>query len=139
MQWVNGDFLLDDDRHRLDMDGIVTWLKASYWARARPEAAIRRSWEAAGVVLGLYRGEEMIGCARAITDFTRFSYLSDVYVKPEWRGHGLGRWLVETMIAHPEIGDTRWLLHTDDAHGLYRQCGFQEPDGTAMERPRPRG
>ncbi len=136
MQWTKAEFVLDDDRERLDMERIVGWLKASYWARARTEAAIRRSWDAAGVVLGLYRGDELIGCARAITDFTRFSYLSDVYVEPAWRGHGLGRWLVETMLAHPEIGDTRWVLHTNDAHGLYRQCGFGEPDETLMERPR---
>src|SRR5687768_17649160 len=59
-----------------------------------------------------YAGQ-MIGCARAITDFTRFAYLSDVYVEPEHRGHGLGRWLVQTMLEHPDVPRVRWVLHTD--------------------------
>ena len=138
MRWTNGEFELDDDRARLDMARIVAWLSESYWARDQPEAAIRRSWEAAGVVLGLYHGEAMIGCARAVTDFTRFAYLSDVYVDPPYRGHSLGRWLVQTMIEHPEMPCVRWVLHTNDAHGLYRQFGFEEPDETVMQRPRPR-
>jgi GNAT superfamily N-acetyltransferase len=134
---MNGEFELDDDRTRLDMERIVAWLAESYWARAQSGAAVRRSWDAAGVVLGLYRGEEMIGCARAITDFTRFAYLSDVFVEPAYRGHGFGRWLVQTMIEHPDVPRVRWVLHTTDAHGLYRQFGFDAADETVMQRPRP--
>jgi GNAT superfamily N-acetyltransferase len=137
MRWNNGDYELDDDRARIDMDRVVAWLAESYWAGTQPEAAVRRSWEAAGVVLGLYHNDEMIGCARAVTDFTRVAYLSDVFVLPEHRGHGLGRWLVQTMLAHPEIGPVRWVLHTADAHGLYRQLGFEAADETVMQRPRP--
>jgi GNAT superfamily N-acetyltransferase len=137
MRWTNGEFELDDDRVRLDMARIVGWLSESYWARSQPEAAIRRSWDAAGVVVGLYHGEEMIGCARAITDFSRFAYLSDVFVEPAFRGHGLGRWLVQTMIEHPAVPRVRWVLHTNDAHGLYRQFGFDAADETVMQRPRP--
>ena len=103
MRWTNGAYEIDDERSRLDMDRIVAWLAESYWAGSQPEAAVRRSWDAAGVTLGLYHGGEMIGCARAITDFTRFAYLSDVYVEPEHRGHGLGRWLVQTMLDHPDV------------------------------------
>jgi GNAT superfamily N-acetyltransferase len=138
MRWTNGDFELDDDRARLDMEQIVIWLKGSYWAGSQPESVIRRSWEHAGVVLGLYHDDRMIGCARAITDFARFAYLSDVYVEPSCRGHGLGRWLVETIISHPSIPSVRWVLHTNDAHGLYRQLGFEDADETVMQRPRPK-
>jgi GNAT superfamily N-acetyltransferase len=139
MRWTNGEFELDDDRARLDMDRIVAWLAESYWARNQTEAAVRRSWDAAGIVLGLYHGHAMIGCARAITDFTRFAYLSDVYLEPAYRGHGLGRWLVQTMLEHPEASQARWVLHTNDAHGLYRQLGFLPADETVMQRPRPGG
>ena len=141
MRWTNGNYELDDDRSRLDMNRILAWLGDSYWAGPNPEAVNRRSWDAADVVLGLYTGDEMVGCARAITDFARVAYLSDVFVLPEHRGRGLGRWLVQTMIEHPEIGRVRWVLHTDDAHGLYRQSGFEQVvesgDETVMQRPRP--
>ena len=142
MRWTNGDYELDDERARLDMDRIVSWLSESYWARPQPEAAVRRSWDAAGVTLGLYRGDEMIGCARAITDFTRFAYLSDVYVEPAHPGRGLGRWLVQTMLDHPDVPRVRWVLHTRGTTArLYREFGFETvgetEDSTVMQRPRP--
>jgi hypothetical protein len=43
MRWTTGDYELDDERARLDMDRIVFWLSESYWARSQPEAAVRRS------------------------------------------------------------------------------------------------
>ena len=142
MRWTNGAYEIDDDRSRLDMDRIVAWLAESYWAGTQPEAAVRRSWDAAGVTLGLYHGDEMIGCARAITDFTRFAYLSDVYVEPEHRGHGLGRWLVQTMLDHPDVSrcagcSTRGVQQP----GLYEEFGFElvtgEEEHPVMQRPRP--
>lgn len=138
MRWTNGDYEIDNERARLDMERIMGWLAESYWAGTTPEAAVRRSWDKAGVVLGLYRGDskEMIGCARAVTDFARFAYLSDVFVLPEHRGHGFGRWLVQTMIAHPAVPGVRWVLHTKDAHGLYGQLGFEAADETVMQRPK---
>ena len=137
MRGTKGDYEIDDDRARLDMERIIRWLAESYWARTTPEAAVRRSWERAGVVFGLYRGDDLVGCSRAVTDFARIAYLSDVFVLPAHRGHGLGRWLVQTMLAHPEIQGVRWVLHTNDAHGLYRQLGFEAADETVMQRPRP--
>jgi GNAT superfamily N-acetyltransferase len=137
MRWTNGDLEIDDDKARIDLDRIVAWLAQSYWAGWAPPEITRRSWETAGVQLGLYTNGEMIGCARAITDFARFAYLSDVYVEPEFRGQGLGRWLVQVMLEHPEIQNVRWVLHTKDAHGLYRQFDFEPADETVMQRARP--
>jgi GNAT superfamily N-acetyltransferase len=137
MQWTRDQFVIDDARERLDMPRIMGWLAESYWAGWRPPAEVRKSWDAAAVVLGLYDGQELIGCARVVSDFTRFSYLSDVFVDPQRRGLGLGRWLVEIALDHPAISEnSRWVLHTNDAHGLYEQLGFTAPDTAVMERPR---
>ena len=137
MQWVHDQFVIDDDRARLDMPRIMGWLAESYWAGWRPPAEVRTSWDAAAIVLGLYDGQEMIGCARVVSDFTRFSNLSDVFVDPHYRGLGLGRWLVETAVAHPAISEnSRWVLHTSDAQGLYAQLGFEPAGAGVMERPR---
>jgi GNAT superfamily N-acetyltransferase len=137
MRWTNGEFAIDDDRARLDMEYILDWLGQSYWAGKTPRDAVRTSWERAGVTLGVYHAEELIGCARAVTDFARFAYLSDVYIDPTYRGRGLGRWLVQTMLAHPAVSGVRWMLHTNDAHGLYGEFGFEAPDETVMQRPKP--
>ena len=137
MQWTRDQIVIDDDRARLDMPRIMGWLAESYWAGWRPPAEVRQSWDAAAVVLGLYDGQDLIGCARVVSDFTRFSYLSDVFVNPAYRGHGLGRWLVEIAVDHPAISEnSRWLLHTSDAHGLYERLGFEPAAENVMERSR---
>jgi GNAT superfamily N-acetyltransferase len=137
MQWRRGAFAIDTDRDRLDLEAITGWLQASYWARTRSAAAVRRSWERSKPVFGLYAGERQIGCARVVTDFVAVAYLADVFLVPEHRGAGLGRWLVETIVSHPELATVGWLLHTRDAHHLYRQVGFQDVGPKIMERPRP--
>jgi GNAT superfamily N-acetyltransferase len=76
----------------------------------------------------------MVGFARAFGDGRTF-YLSDVYVLQEHRGSGLGKALMRAMIDDGPAADQRWMLHTSDAHDLYRQFGFTEPDTRLMERP----
>ncbi len=82
----------------------------------------------------------MVGFARALSDGVALAYLADVYVLEGHRGRGLGRALLRAMIEDGPGQEFQWLLHTADAHGLYRQFGFAAPDSTFMERasPRPR-
>ncbi len=120
---------IDTDRARLDLGVIHDFLSTSHWARGIPIAvltrAIRRS-----LPFGLYRDGRQIGFARVVTDSATFAYLADVFVLEAERGRGLGRWLVESILAHPGLqGLRRWLLGTRDAHGLYRKVGFGEPPG----------
>lgn len=52
----------------------------------------------------------------------------DVFVTPDHRGRGLGKFLVSCVLTHPQLqGLRRWSLATADAHGLYRQFGFGPP------------
>jgi GNAT superfamily N-acetyltransferase len=45
-----------------------------------------------------------------------------------YRGKGLGKWLMECVIKHPDLqGLRRISLVTADAHGLYAQFGFVAP------------
>jgi ribosomal protein S18 acetylase RimI-like enzyme len=114
------------DPARFDLDAIHAFLSMSYWAEGIPrpllERAIRHS-----LGFGLYEKERQIGFARVITDGATFAYLCDVYVLPEHRGRGLGKWLMECVMAHPELqGLRRFSLVTRDAHALYRPFGFTE-------------
>jgi GNAT superfamily N-acetyltransferase len=86
-------------------------------------------------VVGLYHGGRQVGFARAVSDGSVVSHLADVYVLPEHRGGGLGVELVREMIEHGPLADRRWLLHTSDAHGLYRRFGFGPPTERLVERP----
>ncbi len=84
--------------------------------------------------MGLYRDGRLVGFCRAVTDGVAFVYLADVYVLPEFRGRGLGVELVREMIENGPYADRKWLLHTEDAHGLYEKFGFAAPDRKVMER-----
>ena len=131
-----GDYELDDDPSRVDADAAVAFLTTqAYWGRWRGAQDIKGQIAAAWRVVGVYdRAAAMVGFARAWGDGGN-AYLSDVYVLPEHRGAGLGQAIVRMMIDDgPGVG-WRWMLHTSDAHGLYRQFGFAAPDGGYLERP----
>jgi GNAT superfamily N-acetyltransferase len=137
MQWQRGSFTIDTNPDRLDRAAIASWLRESYWASDRSAEAVRRSWDNAAVVFGLYDGELQIGCARVVSDCVSIAYPADVFVLPEYRGRGLGSWMFGVIVEHPDLTTAGWVLHTRDAHDLYRRFGFQSPGERLMERPRP--
>jgi GNAT superfamily N-acetyltransferase len=127
---------LDDDPARIDLDAVHEFISNdSYWARGRPrevqEELIGQSFR----VVGLYHGRRQIGFARAAGD-SHLLYLADVYVLPDYRGRGLGLELVREIVDNGPYAETRWILHTADAHGLYAKFGFGPPSERVMERPR---
>ena len=125
-EWRRGEFEISTDPARLDIAAIHDFLIHSYWARGIPLERVRRSIEHS-IPLGLYHGARQVGFARWITDRATFAYLGDVYVLEEFRGRGLGRWLVEIAVSHPDVqGHRRWVLLTRDAHELYHRVGFTE-------------
>ena len=128
---------LDDDPARVDVDAVWTFLSTdAYWGRWRSRADVERQVAGAWRVVGCYHPTDgMVGFARAISDGVALAYLADVFVLPAHRGRGLGARLLGAMIDDGPGATFRWLLHTDDAHDLYRRFGFRAPDRTAMERP----
>jgi GNAT superfamily N-acetyltransferase len=126
VEWRRGEYLVSTDRSRLDLAVIHGYLTTSYWAAGIPLETVRRSIEGS-LPFGLYHGDTQIGFARVITDYASFAYIGDVFVLEAHRGQGLARWLMEVIVAHPDLqGLRRWLLATRDAHGLYRKVGFSE-------------
>ena len=120
-------FEININKDRLDIGLIHHFLsQRSHWARGIPREVVQRSI-ANSLCFGLYRDGEQIGFARVVTDEATFAYLTDVFVVDEMRNAGLGRWLVETILAHPPLqGLRRWLLMTSKAGSLYRRCGFTD-------------
>lgn len=126
---------LDDDPARIDVDAVHDYLaQESYWAKGRPRDVVERLVREAQRVVGLYDGERQVGFARAFSDGVSLVYLADVYVLPEYRGRGLGVELVREMVERGPLAVVRWVLHTRDAHALYRKVGFAEPSERLMER-----
>lgn len=114
------------DRARLDVTMIHAYLaNESYWvpgiSRASVEKCIKHS-----LCFGVYLDGRQIGFARLVTDFVRFAHLLDVFVLPEFRGRGIGKLLMENILAHPKLRTiVRYTLGTKDAHALYAQYGFK--------------
>ena len=139
--WQRDDYEISTDRARLNIDLIQDFLcNQSYWATGRSREVVVRSIDNS-LPFGIYRGSEQVGFARIVTDYATFAWVADVFVLTEHRGQGLAKWLMEIIIAHPQLqGFRRWVLSTKDAHDLYKQFGFinlHRPERW-MERPDPK-
>ncbi|HEY4567957.1 MAG TPA: GNAT family N-acetyltransferase [Kribbella sp.] len=128
MRWTgtNG-FEADDDVARIDVDVVHSFLRTSYWAAGIPREVVERA-VAGSLNLGVYADDgAMVAFARMVTDRATFAWLADVFVVESHRGHGLGRFVVSTLLEHPDLKGLRQiLLATADAHELYRSYGFAE-------------
>jgi GNAT superfamily N-acetyltransferase len=125
-QWQRDDYLVTDDRERLDVAAVHGFLTGtSYWAAGISRDLVERAL-AHSLCFGLFQGARQVGFARVVTDRATYGYLCDVYVEDGHRGAGLGKWLVECVLAHPDLqGLRRLALMTRDAHGLYEGFGFK--------------
>jgi len=125
LEWTKGEYVISTDKSRLDVGCIHQFLStSSYWAKGIPFQTVQRSIDNS-LAFGLYKGERQIGFARVITDYATFAYVGDVFVLNEFRGEGLGKWLMEVVAADSRlVGLRRWLLITRDAHGLYNKTQF---------------
>jgi GNAT superfamily N-acetyltransferase len=122
-----GEFLVSTDRARLDLDLIHRVLEATYWASGIPRDVVARSI-AGSVAFGVYDHGQQVGFARVVSDLATYAYLADVFIVEEWRGQGLGDWLVESIRLHPQLqGLRRFALITRDAGPLYARHGFTKP------------
>lgn len=122
-----------------DFDVVYGFLSSSYWSPGIPRETVERAVRNS-LAFGLFSGERQIGMARVVTDYATYGYLADVFVLEWYRGQGLGKWLMECVMAHPALqGLRRFGLVTRNAQGLYSQFGFRElaDPGRHMEIVRP--
>ncbi len=140
MQSTNTEYTVSTDKASLDLPFIHHFLSTqAYWCLNIPFTTVKRSVENS-LCFGVYFGAQQVGFARIITDYATMAYLGDVFIIPEHRGKGLSKKLVGEIMRHPDLqGLRRWMLLTSDAHGLYRQFGWEtivNPD-RFMEIARP--
>ena len=127
------EFCISTDKSKLQVSVIHDYLcNQSYWAKNIPVETVQRSI-GGSCCFGLYAEENLtttqVGFARVVTDYATFGYLADVFIVEQYRGKGLSKWLMKTIMDCPDLqGLRRWLLATKDAHGLYLQFGFSPLD-----------
>lgn len=123
--------IFSDDPQKLDQIRVHHYLSTqSYWAENVPLEVVKRSMDNS-LCFGVYKDGVQIGFARWITDKATFAYLADVYIEEIYRGQGFAKKLMSLMLFHKDLqGLRRYMLATNDAHGLYSQFGFK-----AIEHP----
>jgi len=140
--WRRAGFVISTDVAHLDRDLIWRFLHdEAYWSKGIPRDLFERSIERS-LNFGLFAGEPggtQAGYCRVVTDGATFAWLCDVFVLPAYRGRGLATWLIETVVAHPDLQAQRgFVLATRDAHGLYAKFGWEPVDaGRFMRIARP--
>lgn len=125
MHLTRGEYEICDDKARLDFDTIYSLLTATYWAADRSRELMRTAIEHS-LCFGIFQDGKQVGFGRVITDQATYNYLCDIIIAPKHRKRGLGKWLVESMLAHPALQNGPVYLRTKDAHELYRAFGFKD-------------
>ncbi|MBW6432777.1 GNAT family N-acetyltransferase [Actinoplanes hulinensis] len=127
---IHGGYVLTADPKRVDFTRVHRWLaEESYWAVGRSYDLVARSIDGS-LPYAIFAGAEQVGFARAVTDGATFAWICDVFIDGTHRGRGLGKWLIDSILADlSERGVQRFLLATRDAQEVYRRSGFAELEG----------
>lgn len=115
-----------DDPAAIDFDVVHGFLShEAYWCRGVPAATLRKAIAHSLCFSAFGDDGTQVGFARVVTDRASFAYLCDVFVVAAARGAGVGKALMDAVVAHPDLqGLRRFSLATADAHGLYARYGF---------------
>lgn len=126
-QQVFSEYEISTDTHRLNVDVVHKFLSEdSYWSPGIPRSIVERAIQNS-LCFGVYHRTAQIGFARVVTDKSTFALLADLFILKAHRGKGLSKWLMRCVVGHEDLQSLRrLLLLTSDAHGLYRQFGFEE-------------
>lgn len=127
---AKNNYLISTDKNKIDIRYVHSVLSQTYWSPGVAINVVKRAMKGS-LCFGIYYADKQIGYARLVTDKATFGYLADVFIDEKFQGKGLAKWLVETILAHPDLkGLRRIMLATKDAHGLYERLGF-----TAIPNP----
>jgi len=125
-EWRRSPYVISTDIEKIDVDVVHGFLSSAYWSRGVPRSIIQQAMHGS-LCFGVYRDDQQVGFARVVSDQATFAWLADVFVLPTEQGAGLGTWLMEVVMSHPDLqGLRRWMLATQDAHELYRRFGFTD-------------
>ncbi|MFT5520096.1 MAG: ribosomal protein S18 acetylase RimI-like enzyme [Enterobacterales bacterium] len=123
---MHDDYRVTTNQSEMDVEAIHQYLTNSYWSPGLPLETLRKALQNSFCFAAL-KGNEQIGFARLITDYTTFAYLADVYILEAHQGKGLSKMLLDEIFKHPKLdGLRRIMLATRDAHGLYEKFGFSK-------------
>jgi len=125
MIWKKDNFKISSEKKTVSIDILHDMLSRSYWAKNRSREDVEKSVENS-LCFSLLKDEEQIGFARVLTDEMAYAIILDMIIREDFRGQGLGKWLIQCICEHPEVTPLRQVLWTGDADEFYRRRGFDE-------------
>ena len=139
MVWQNSEYFISTDKALLDFPLILRFIsEESYWGKGRTAVVMRKAIDNSILCFGLYRKTDtvsvQVGFARVVSDFAAFAYLSDIFILPEYRGKGLGKWLVSTLCDHPEIRNLKNVTLITRTPEFYEPFSFVVHDPTSVRK-----
>jgi N-acetylglutamate synthase-like GNAT family acetyltransferase len=121
------EFFITTDRAKMDVAAVHDFLTHhAYWCKGIPFQTVQNAIDHS-LNFGLFHRQKQIGFARIISDYTTVAYLADVYILDAYRGKGLSKKLMDSIMSHPQLqGLRRWILLTSSADWLYEKFGFKK-------------
>ena len=125
MNWQKENFTISSQHERVDIDALHDMLRRAFWAKDRTREEVEKTVENS-ICFSLYNSEEQIGFARVLTDRVAYAVILDMIIREDFRGRGLGKWLMRCIFEHPQITPLRQVLWTSDADQFYEKLGFRK-------------
>lgn len=121
-------YTITTNKNLMQPERIHRWLsEKSYWLPGVPYEVVQTTFNNSFCIAVLHDGVQ-VGYARFVTDYAMFAYLADVYIEEEHRGKELSKKMMELLSSLGWVKRLRRLiLMTKDAHGLYKQFGYNTP------------
>lgn len=119
MEWHKDQYTINTDKSLLDVGMIHHFLyTTAHWAIGRPMNVVKKSIEGS-LCFGVYEGEKQLGFARIVTDGATVGWICDMFILPAYRNQGLGAWLVDCMMQHPDVKGLRRILLNTAMHTTF--------------------
>jgi ribosomal protein S18 acetylase RimI-like enzyme len=122
------------ERAKIDLNQLQELFRlGAFWAKERKMEEMAIAIANSNPVVTVWDGDLLIGFARATSDGIYRAAIWDVVIHPHYRGCGLGRKLVETVLTHPIVNKVeRVYLTTTNQQSFYERIGFKPNTTTTM-------
>lgn len=123
-----------DRKSVVDLTQLQALFKlGAFWAIERKIEDLNIAIENSEPVISVWDSQKLIGFARATSDGIYRATIWDVVIDPEYRGAGLGRKLVQTVLSHPRMNRVeRVYLTTTHQQSFYERIGFEVNSSSTM-------